>query len=86
MMPGVFFLTSSLTLSVNKIADRPDRAPWQDQLGEKDRDQGLSSGSTPTHLRRDHCGDVVRNGVMLWLRSGDLSTVDSFSASKIQDR
>ena len=86
-MSGVFFLTSSLTLSVNKIVDRPHRAPWQDQLGEKDHDQGRSSSSTPTHSRHDHyCGDVVRNGVMLWHRSGDLSAVDSFTASKIQDR
>ena len=86
MMPGVFFLTPSLTLSVNKVADWPDRVLRQDKLGENDRDQGLSSGLTPTHSRHDHCGDVVRNGVMLWHRSGDLSAVDSFTASKIQDR
>ncbi|MDP6153973.1 MAG: hypothetical protein QF785_11385 [Phycisphaeraceae bacterium] len=85
-MPVVFFLTSSLTLSVNKIVDRPDRAPWQKQLGEKDHDQGRSSGSTPTHSRRDHCGDVVRNAVMLRHRSGDLSAVVCFTAGKIQDR
>ena len=54
MMPGVSFLTSSLTLSVNKIADRPDRASWQDQLGEKI----ATKGCHPVRHRRIH-GTII---------------------------